>query len=49
MTLIVVGLLDPIFAFKSSLVYQFSGQCVPEGHHIESIDCSKQILMLLPH
>ena len=45
---IVVGVLDLVMFLKQLFMDQFACESVPEGHHVESVDRSDQVILLLP-
>ena len=46
---VVVSLWNLGMVFEHFFMNQFAGESVPEGHHVEPIDSSKQVALLLPY
>ena len=45
---VVVSLRNLCIRLKHLFMNQFAGESVPEAHHVEPIDCCKQVALLLP-
>ena len=46
---VLVSLRNLCMLLEHLFVNEFAGESVPEAHHIESGDCSKQVALLLPY